>query len=112
MTRLRESTATLILLLCGIAVDPFFAGIITSQTPKASIFIGVADRSHLSARWFCQSYQGTCTGNREQRTEISDEVCINGIRSPFAVRYIAILIDIETEFLEALGHNELDRHFH
>jgi hypothetical protein len=112
MTCLSESTATLILLLCGIAGDPFFASKVTSQTPKASIFIGVADRSHLSARWFCQSYQGTYTGKREQRTEISNEVCINGIRSPFAVRYVAIVIDIETEFLKTLGHNQLGQHLH
>ena len=40
--------------------------------------------------------------NRNQLTEVSDEMCINGIGSPFAVRYIAIVIDVETEFLETL----------
>ena len=45
---------TLTLVLCGIPSCPSFAGVVTSQTPKSPLVIGVASLFQPSANVFCQ----------------------------------------------------------
>lgn len=83
---------------------PFWAGTVTSQTPKAFLAMELALASQLSAK-----SQQSASNVADEHTEITDQRCLDGVRRPFPVDNIAIWLRNEAERFIALRMSANDR---
>ena len=73
---------------------PWTGGMVVSKTPKLFFVMGFALRSQLSIE-----REGLDTIQSAQlgwiRTEVADQGCLVGVRSPFSIDDAVILLDVE-----------------